>query len=190
MRSSRAPASTTTRPSTRESISSPSIRRSRSSSTRRLASSMSSSWPGVLPPAADRPRLDSPAVVDQALDRVGDLELAARGRLDRLARPRTRAGRTCRRRRAPGSRAGPRASRPGGRPARRRARRPRSASGRAPASAGSARRARSARKASTRSTIPSRSRLSPRYMTNGASPRNSSAVSTACASPSGSSWSM
>ena len=38
----------------------------------------------------------------------------------------------------------------------------------------------------TSSVIPSRSRLSPRYMTNGDRPRNSSAVSTACASPAGS----
>ncbi len=38
--------------------------------------------------------------------------------------------------------------------------------------------------------MPSRSRLSPRYMTNGESAKNSSAVSTACASPSGASCSM
>ena len=38
--------------------------------------------------------------------------------------------------------------------------------------------------------MPSRSRLSPRYMTNGESPRNCSAVSSACARPSGSSCSM
>ena len=38
--------------------------------------------------------------------------------------------------------------------------------------------------------MPSRSRLSPRYMTNGESPRNGSAVSSAWASPSGASCSM
>ena len=38
--------------------------------------------------------------------------------------------------------------------------------------------------------MPSRSRLSPRYMTNGESPMKGSAVSTAWASPSGSSCSM
>ena len=38
--------------------------------------------------------------------------------------------------------------------------------------------------------MPSRSRLSPRYITNGDSPRNGSAVSSAWASPSGSSCSM
>ena len=38
--------------------------------------------------------------------------------------------------------------------------------------------------------MPPWSRLSPRYITNGASPRNGSAVSTACASPAGSSWTM
>ena len=38
--------------------------------------------------------------------------------------------------------------------------------------------------------MPSRSRLSPRYMTNGESPRNGSAVSTAWAEPSGASCSM
>ena len=38
--------------------------------------------------------------------------------------------------------------------------------------------------------MPSRSRLSPRYITNGDVPRNGSAVSTACASPLGSSCSM
>ncbi len=38
--------------------------------------------------------------------------------------------------------------------------------------------------------MPSRSRLSPRYMTNGESPRNGSAVSSAWARPSGASCSM
>ena len=38
---------------------------------------------GVLPPAADDVRLDAAPGVDEVLDRVGDLELAARRRLDR-----------------------------------------------------------------------------------------------------------
>ncbi len=38
--------------------------------------------------------------------------------------------------------------------------------------------------------MPPCSRLSPRYMTNGSVPRNGSAVSTACARPAGSSWTM
>ena len=46
------------------------------------------------------------------------------------------------------------------------------------------------RKTSASSTIPSRSRLSPRYMTKGLFPRNSSAVSSAWARPSGASWGM
>ena len=39
--------------------------------------------PGVLPPALDDVRLDAAVGVDQVLDRVGDLQLAARRRLDR-----------------------------------------------------------------------------------------------------------
>ena len=39
--------------------------------------------PRVLPPALHDVRLDAPAGVDQVLDRVGDLELAASARLDR-----------------------------------------------------------------------------------------------------------
>ena len=49
---------------------------------------------------------------------------------------------------------------------------------------------RSSRNAVTRSPIPPWSRLSPRYITNGDSPRNGSAVSTAWASPSGASCGM
>ena len=41
---------------------------------------------GVLPPAAHDVRLDALAAVDEVLDRVGDLELAARARLDRARR--------------------------------------------------------------------------------------------------------
>src|SRR3954454_5863116 len=42
--------------------------------------------PGVLPPAADDVRLDAVAAVDEVLDRVGDLELAAGARADRARR--------------------------------------------------------------------------------------------------------
>ena len=76
-RSSRAPASITTRPSTWESISSPSIRRSIVSSTSRLAASMSSRRPVSFHQPRDDVRLDAQPLVDQVLDRVGDLELAA-----------------------------------------------------------------------------------------------------------------
>ena len=145
---------------------------------------------GVLPPALDDVRLDAPAGVDEVLDRVGDLELAARAGLDRARRvvdPRREHvdadEREVRRRLAAASR---RARRRG----RRRARRRRSARGRAPASAGSARRARWPGTRATRSSIPPCSRLSPRYMTNGSSPRNGSAVSTAWARPAGSSCTM
>ena len=41
---------------------------------------------GVLPPALDDVRLDAPAAVDEVLDRVGDLELAAGRGLDRPRR--------------------------------------------------------------------------------------------------------
>ena len=180
----------TTRPSTCESTSSPSMRVSMRVEDSRLASSMSSRRPGVLPPALDDVRLDAAAGVDEVLDRVGDLELAARRRLDRAR------GVVDRRREhvdADEREVGLRLRRLLGEPrrrGRRRARRRRSARGRAPASGGSARRARWRAKASTRSAMPPCSRLSPRYMTNGSSPRNGSAVSTACASPAGSSWTM
>ena len=39
---------------------------------------------GVLPPALDDVRLDAPVGLDQGIDRVGDLELATGGRLDRV----------------------------------------------------------------------------------------------------------
>ena len=42
--------------------------------------------PGVLPPALDDVRLDAAVSVDQVLDRVGDLQLAARRGLDRARR--------------------------------------------------------------------------------------------------------
>ena len=67
----------------------------------RLASSMSSSLPGVLPPALDHVRTHDVALVDEPLDRVGDLELTARRRPDGLDRLEDRRRRTCRRRPAP-----------------------------------------------------------------------------------------
>ena len=47
---------------------------------------------GVLPPALDDVRLDPQAGVDELLDRVGDLELATRRRLDRARRLVDRSG--------------------------------------------------------------------------------------------------
>ena len=41
---------------------------------------------GVLPPALDDVRVDPRPLVDEVLDRVGDLELAARRGLDRAGR--------------------------------------------------------------------------------------------------------
>ena len=68
----------TTRPSQRESTSSPSIRPSIVSRTRRLASSMSSRRPvSFHQPRTMCGSTRSPRV-DEVLDRVGDLELAAR----------------------------------------------------------------------------------------------------------------
>ena len=141
---------------------------------------------GVLPPAGHHVRLDAQAAVDEVLDGVGDLELAARRGPDRLRRLQDRRGEhvdahqreVARRLRgllhqphdpavlqlgdAVGLGVGTcwsriMASRP------------------------------PARNSSTRAVMPSRSRLSPRYITNGESPRNSSAVSTAWARPSGAS---
>src|SRR3954466_16139689 len=95
-RSSRAPASTTTRPSTWPPTTSPSTRRA----AERLAGDAGvgrvEDQPvglehvvepaGVLPPAAHDVRLDAVALVDEPLDRVGDLELAAGRGLDRARR--------------------------------------------------------------------------------------------------------
>ena len=95
---------------------------------------------GVDPPAGEHLAAHPVALVDQPLDGVGDLELAARRRLDRARPRRGSSGRTGTRRPAPGRSAGRPASRPGGRRCRsRRARRCRTGAGRAPASAGSAR---------------------------------------------------
>ena len=85
-RTTRAPSSMTTRPSMVLSTTSPSTRGSSTSSTRRLASSMSSRRPvSFHQPVTScgstvRPR------VDQVLDRVGDLQLAAPRRPDRPGR--------------------------------------------------------------------------------------------------------
>ena len=139
---------------------------------------------GVLPPAAHRVALDPAAAVDQLLDRVGDLELAAPRGLDRPRRLEDRgrehvdadqrqvARRVLRLLDQPhdalavelGDAVVPRVGDLGEQ---------------------DQRLGLDSRKRSTRSVIPSRSRLSPRYMTNGEPPRNSSAVSTACARPSG-----
>ena len=88
---------------------------------------------GVDPPAGQQLRADPVAVVDQPLDGVGDLQLAAGRRLDGRAPPRGWCGRTGTRRPGPGRSAGRRASRPAARRCRRRrARRRRSGAGRAP----------------------------------------------------------
>ena len=71
--------------------------------------------PRVDPPPGQQLGAHPVAVVDQPLDGVGDLELAARRRLDRSRPPRGSWGRTGRRRRAPGPTAGRQASRPGAR---------------------------------------------------------------------------
>ena len=77
-RSSRAPGSMTTRPSTCESISSPSTRALDRVEDQPVGLEHVVEAAGVLPPAAHDVRLDAPAAVDEVLDRVGDLELAAR----------------------------------------------------------------------------------------------------------------
>ena len=86
VRSSRAPLSIATRPSTRESISSPSMRSSMSSRISRFASSMSCTWPVSFHQPRTMCGSTRSARVHQVLDRVGDLELAAAGRLDRARR--------------------------------------------------------------------------------------------------------
>ena len=137
-----------------------------SSSTSRLASSMSASWPVSFHQPLDPVALDPVAAVDQPLDRVGDLELAAPGGLDR---PRGLEDRRAEHVDADERQVAGRVLRlldqahdpvavelgdavvlgSGTRVSRIRA-------------SGS-----SVRKASTRSLMPSRSRLSPRYITNG-----------------------
>src|SRR3954463_13348450 len=96
-RSSRAPASTTTRPSTCASLTPPSPP-ARPGDRLALAAAVEGvedgpvglqhvvEPAGVLPPAAHDVRLDPMALVDQPLDPVGDLELAARRGLDRARR--------------------------------------------------------------------------------------------------------
>ena len=93
---------------------------------------------GVDPPAVEDLVADPVAVVDEPLDGVGDLQLAAGRRLDGAHGLVDGGGRTGRRRPGPGRTAGRRASRPGARRRRRRRARPRrTAAGRAPGSAGS-----------------------------------------------------
>ena len=74
----RARARSTTRPSTCESISSPSHALEHVVEDQAVGLEHVLQAPGVLPPAAHDVRLHAHARVDQVLDRVGDLELAAR----------------------------------------------------------------------------------------------------------------
>ena len=83
VRSSRAPLSIATRPSTRESISSPSMALLEVVEDQPVRVEHVLHLAGVLPPAAHDVRVDAQPRVDQVLDRVGDLELAAPRRLDR-----------------------------------------------------------------------------------------------------------
>ena len=171
------------RPSSRSS--SPSTERSMSSRTSRFASSMSSSWPVSFHQPVTVWLSTALAVVDQPLDRVGDLELAAPRRLDRLRGVEDlRAEHVDADQRQVGRRVLRLLDQPHDL-ARRRARRRRSARGPERGSSRIRASGSDSRKASTRSVMPSRRRLSPRYMTNGPSWRKSSAVSTAWARPSG-----
>ena len=144
---------------------------------------------GVLPPAADHLRLHLVAVLDQALDRLGDLQLAAPGGLQGAG------GLEDRRAEEVDADQGE---------VRRRVFRLLDQAHDALAvelgdavvlgsSTGVSRISASgsdSRKVATRPRRPSASRLSPRYMTKGEPPMNSSAVSTAWASPAGLSWTM
>ena len=147
------------------------MRGSMSSRIRRLASSRSSTWPVSFHQPVHDVRLDPQPAVDQLLDRVGDLELVAPRRLDRARRVEDH-----RREHVHADQ----------RQVRRRLLRLLDQAHDALAvqlgdavvlrighrrSAGSARRARCGGRLSTRSAMPSLSRLSPRYMTNGESPR-------------------
>ena len=113
-------------------ISSPSMRRSMSSSTSRLASSMSASWPVSFHQPVTVWLSTCLPRVDQVLDRVGDLELAARRGLDRARGVEDRRAEHVDADQRQVGWAGPWASRPAARRARRRARRRRSARGRGP----------------------------------------------------------
>ena len=142
---------------------------------------------GVLPPAGDHVRLDAQAAVDHVLDGVGDLELAAGAGRDGLDAVEDG------RREQVHAHQGEVAARLG-----RLLHEPRDAAGAvelgdavALGSATFCRRMSASgsfcSNARTNGAMPSLSRLSPRYMTNGSSPRNASLMSTACASPSGAS---
>ena len=132
---------------------------------------------GVLPPAAHDVRLDAAAAVDEVLDRVGDLELAAGARLDR-ARGVVDAGRehVDADEREVGLRLGRLLDEPHDAVA--------VELGDAVVLGVGHRRQQDQRvglaareRTSTRSVMPPCSRLSPRYMTNGSPSRNGSAVS-------------
>ena len=156
----------------------------------RLPSSMSSTLPVSFHQPGDDVRAHLAPLVDQVLDRVGDLELAALARLDR-ARPRRRScGRTGRRRPAPGRCAAAWASLPRRTTRSPRARRRRTPTASSRARAGSARSASRWWNSHTNGVMPSLIRLSPRYMTNGSPSMQRSEILTACASPSGASCSM
>ena len=144
---------------------------------------------GVLPPTRDGVRFHAQATVDHVLDGIGDLELTARRRLDGLDA--LEDGR--RNRYTPTSARSLRGS-------------VGFSTSRAVSVAVELGDAVGVRigdllqqdecvrtvssKARTNGVMPSLRRLSPRYMTNGSSPRNSSAMSTACANPSGASCGM
>ena len=143
---------------------------------------------GVLPPAGDHVRLDAQAAVDHVLDGVGDLELAAGAGRDGLHAVEDGRGEEVH------ADQGEVAARLG-----RLLDEPRHVP--VAVELGDAvalrvgdllqqderiRAARLERLART-AAMPSLSRLSPRYMTNGSSPRKASLMSTACARPSGAS---
>ena len=155
--------------------------------SRRLASSMSSRRPVSFHQPVTSCGSTREAAVDEVLDRVGDLQLAARRGPDRLGRLHDRRGEHVDARPARGRCGARPASPPAAPPGRPPARRRRRTRGRARAGAGSWRRWRRRGSGPPGSVMPSRSRLSPRYITNGESPRNASAVSTAWARPSGAS---
>ncbi len=85
-RSSRAPSSITTRPSTRESTSSPSMRSCEVVEDQAVGLEHVLDLARVLPPAVHDVGIHAQAAVHERLDRVGDLELAARRGLDRARR--------------------------------------------------------------------------------------------------------
>ena len=89
-RSTTAPSPITTRPSRRVSVTVPSMRVSSVSRISRLASSMSSSRPVSFHQPVTTCGSTARPRVDEALDRVGDLELAAPRGLERLAASKTR----------------------------------------------------------------------------------------------------